>query len=99
MDFLLKYDFSNDEIEEISDKVDANLIKNILENLENVEEVIEYLFSLGITSKTLKKLFLKQIGIFFRSKDELVTVFDEYEIESIVKSLNYDVNTVDLIEF
>mgnify|MGYP006916221861 CR=1 FL=1 len=25
--------------------------------------------------------------------------FDEYEMDSILKSMNYDVNTVDLIEF
>jgi len=37
--------------------------------------------------------------MFFRTKEEIADVFDEYEIDSIIKSLNYDVNTVDLIEF
>ena len=44
-------------------------------------------------------MFIYQIGIFFRTKQEIKDVFDEYEIDSIIKSLNYDVNTIDLIEF
>ena len=46
-----------------------------------------------------QKLFINQIGFFHKTKKELVDAFDEYEIDSIVKSLNYDVNTFDMIEF
>ena len=68
-------------------------------NKDNVKKVIDYLLELGITKETLKELFIHQIGMFHRTKKELEQVFDEYEIDSIVKSLNYDVNTVDMIEF
>jgi hypothetical protein len=68
-------------------------------NKQNVKKVIEYLLELGITKETLIELLVHQIGIFHRTKKELEQVFDEYEIDSIVKSLNYDVNTVDMIEF
>ena len=64
-----------------------------------IKKVIDYLLELGITKETLKELFIHQIGMFHRTKKELEQVFDEYEIDSIVKSLNYDVNTVDMIEF
>ena len=47
----------------------------------------------------MRELFTYQIGIFHRTKGELEQVFEEYEIDSIVKSLNYDVNTIDMIEF
>ena len=40
-----------------------------------------------------------QVGLFFKSKEEIKTSFDEYEIDSIVKSLNYDVNNIELIDF
>ena len=40
-----------------------------------------------------------QVGIFFKTRAEIKSSFDEYEIDSIVKSLNYDVNNVELIDF
>ena len=33
-------------------------------------------------------MFVLQIGMFHRTKEEIVSVFDEYELESIIKSLN-----------
>ena len=54
---------------------------------------------LGVTSSAIKEMFIYQIGIFYKTKDEIRDAFDEYEIDSIVKSLNYDANTLDLIEF
>jgi len=99
MEFLLKYDLTNDDIEEITKRNDEDIIKNVVLNKKRVSEVIEYLLEIGIDKKVIKDLFMEQIGMFFRTKEEIVDVFDEYEMDSIIKSLNYDVNTVDLIEF
>jgi hypothetical protein len=99
MDFLLKYDMSSEDIEEITNRNDEAIIKNVSLNRDNVIEVIDYLLEVGVDKSVIKDLFVEQIGMFFRTKDEIADVFDEYEIESIIKSLNYDVNTVDLIEF
>ncbi len=99
MDFLLKYDMSSEDIEEITNRNDEAIIKNVSLNRDNVIEVIDYLLEVGVDKSVIKDLFVEQIGMFFRTKDEIADVFDEYEIDSIIKSLNYDVNTVDLIEF
>lgn len=99
MEFLAKYNITNAEIEQIEKMNSENTLKNIKMNSENVTSIIDYLIELGITTETLRDLFVYQIGIFFKTKSEIVRVFDEYEIDSIVKSLNYDVNTLDLIEF
>ena len=99
MMFLLDYGYSNDDINEIIHHNAESIIKNIELNKNNVCKVIDYLKEIGVTMPVIKELFIYQIGMFFRTKDEIQTVFDEYEIESIIKSLNYDVNTVDLIEF
>lgn len=40
-----------------------------------------------------------QVSLFFKTKKEIQVSFDEYELDSIVKSLNYDVNNVELIDF
>ena len=99
MDFLKEFGFSEDDINEIVSSNNSSIIQNVIMNRDNVKQVVDYLKELGVNEKSIKNLFIYQIGIFYRTKDELETVFDEYEIESIIKSLNYDVNTVDLIEF
>lgn len=99
MDFLLQYGLSGEDIEEIIRSNDEAIIKNIGMNIKNVSSVIDYLLEVGINKSVIKDLFVEQIGMFFRTKEEIQDVFDEYELDSIIKSLNYDVNTVDLIEF
>jgi len=99
MEFLLNYDFTNEDIELIKNNNSEATIKNVSMNVSNVTKVMEYLSSLGVTKETMRDLFVYQIGMFHRTKPELEQVFDEYEIDSIVKSLNYDVNTIDMIEF
>lgn len=99
MEFLMKYNLTSEEINQIEKLNSKNTLSNIKMNTKNVINIIEYLISLGISVETLKELFVHQIGIFFKTKEEIEQVFDEYEIDSIVKSLNYDVNTLDLIEF
>ena len=99
MDFLLKYNLTNEDIEEIKNRNDEAIIKNVVLNKDNVIKVIDYLLEVGVNESVIKDLFIEQIGMFFRTKEEIADVFDEYEIDSIIKSLNYDVNTVDLIEF
>ncbi len=99
MDFLTKYNFTSEDLELINKSNTEIVLKNIMMNESNVSKVVEYLSTLGVTKETLRDLFVRQIGIFHRTKAELEQVFDEYEIDSIVKSLNYDVNTIDMIEF
>ena len=99
MEFLLNCGYTEKDIDEIVANNDEGVIRNVSMNQENVVNVLNYLKELGVTDVTIKDLFLHQIGMFYRTKDEIKAVFDEYEIDSIVKSLNYDVNTIDLIEF
>jgi len=99
MDFLLNYGLTSEDIDEITKRNGEAIIKNIALNKDNVIKVIDYLLDVGVDKGVIKDLFVEQIGMFFRTKEEIADVFDEYEIDSIIKSLNYDVNTVDLIEF
>ena len=99
MDFLKKYNLTDEDIEEITKRNGESIVKNIILNKDNVIKVIDYLLEVGVNDSVIKDLFVEQIGMFFRTKEEIADVFDEYEIDSIIKSLNYDVNTVDLIEF
>ena len=99
MEFLNKYGITDGDIKEITERNGEAIVKKVVLNKANVIEVIDYLLEVGVNKSVIKDLFVEQIGMFFRTKDEIADVFDDYEIESIIKSLNYDVNTIDLIEF
>lgn len=99
MKFLEKYNFNDNDIKLIYQNNSDGIIKNINMNSNNVCLVIDYLLEIGISNDTIKDLFIHQIGIFFRRLEDIKDVFNGYEIVSIIKSLNYDVNTIDLIEF
>lgn len=99
MEFLLELGFNSNDIDDITAHNDEAIIKNVVLNQENVKQIVNYFKEIGLTTETIKDLFVLQIGMFHRTKEEIESVFDEYELESIIKSLNYDVNSVDLIEF
>jgi len=99
MKFLLEYGLTNDDINDIVNNNQEGIIKNIELNKDNVIRVVNYLKEIGVGVNIIKEMFVYQIGMFFRTKEEIQSVFDEYEMDSILKSMNYDVNTVDLIEF
>ena len=99
MDYLKELGFSESDIREILDNNYSNIIDNLILNREEVLNIIKYLFEIGIEESAIKDIFLKQVNLFFKTKDEIKESFDEYEIDSIVKSLNFDVNNIEMIDF
>ena len=99
MEFLKEQGFTDKDIKDIVDNNYENLLENVKLNHENVQSIIDYLLGIGLERETIKELFMYQIGLFFKTKEEIQTSFDEYEIDSIVKSLNFDVDNVELIDF
>ena len=99
MDFLKQLGYTDKDIIDIKNYNYDYIVENISINKENVENIIEYLISIGIERSTVKEIFMYQVGLFFKTFDEIKASFDEYEIDSIVKSLNYDVNNIELIDF
>ena len=92
MDYLKELSFSEMDIEDIKKS-------NYPYILDNLEIDIENLFEMCLEKGTIKNIFIDQVSLFFKTKKEIQMSFDEYEIESIVKSLNYDANNVELIDF
>ena len=99
MDFLLDLGFSESDIEQIKKYNFPYIIENISINKKNIIEIINYLLEIGIEKSTIKEIMMYQISLMFKTKDEIKTSFDEYEMDSVVKSLNYDANNVELIDF
>ena len=99
MEYLKEIGFSDLDIKDILDNNYQHIIENLIVNQDNVLEIANYLLSIGIEKDTIKEIFMYQISLFFKTKKEIQVCFDEYELDSIVKSLNYDVNNVELIDF
>lgn len=99
MEFLLDLGFSESDISQIKKYNYPYILENLEINKNNVISIINYLFEIGIEKNTIKEIMIYQISLFFKTKEEIQTSFDEYEMDSIVKSLNYDSNNVELIDF
>ena len=99
MDFLKQKGFTDLEIKEIIDNNYENVLINLNTNQSNVLEIVDYLLNIGVEKRTIKEIFMYQVGLFFKTKEEIEVSFDEYELESVVKSLNYDPDSVELIDF
>lgn len=99
MEFLKEIGLIDSDIQEIKDSNYQHIIDNIELNQKNVQAIIDYLVGIGLDKSTIKEIFIYQIGLFFRTKEEIQASFDEYEIDSIIKSLSYDVNNIELIDF
>lgn len=99
MEYLKEFGFTDLDIKDIINHNYEHIIGNISLNQDNVKEIISYLLQIGILKESIKEIFMFQVGLFFKTIEEIKTSFDEYEMDSIVKSLNYDVNNIELIDF
>lgn len=99
MEFLREFDYTEQDIADIIDNNYQNVIDNLILNQENIKKIINYLCEIGLEKYAIKEIFMYQVGMFFKTIEEIKISFDEYEMDSIVKSLNYDVNNIELIDF
>ena len=68
MDFLKQLGYTEQDINDIKDYNYDYTLDNIIINKEKVEDIIEYLLSIGIERNTIKEIFMYQVGLFFKSK-------------------------------
>jgi len=99
MEYLKEFGFTDLDINEIISYNYEHIIENLILNQDNIKEIIKYLLEIGILEMTIKEIFMYQVGLFFKTKNEIKISFDEYEMDSIIKSVNYDVNNIELIDF
>ena len=99
MEYLKDFGFSESDITDIKNSNDSNIIENLELNKNNIIEIVRYLFEIELERATIKDIFMEQVNLFFKTKNEIKMSFDAYEIDSIVKSLNFDANNIELIDF
>lgn len=91
MDFLKKYDLSDDDINVIKNNNYEDIINIIIYNKNNVCEVIDYLLSIGIEVPTLAQMLSDRLDLFMKSASDVKMSFDKYNISNMVTIINDDI--------
>lgn len=99
MDFLKKYNISDDDINIIVNNNYDSIINTIIYNKNSVCEVIDYLLSIGIEDDTLAQMLSDRLDLFMKSVDEVRDSFEMYNIENIVTIVNDDIANLKFLKF
>lgn len=97
MDFLKKYELTDEDITIIKNNNYENIINLIIYNKNNVCEVIDYLLSIGIETATLAQILSDRLDLFMKPVDNIRSSFDKYNIESLVTIINDDIANLKFI--
>lgn len=97
MDFLKKYNITDEDITIIKNNNYDDVINVILYNKNNVCEVIDYFLSIGIETSTLAQMLSDRLDLFMKPKDDLVKVFDKFNIDNLVTIINDDIANLKFI--
>ena len=99
MDFLKKYNISDDDINIITNNNYDNVIDAIIFNKDSVCEVVDYLLSIGIEEPTLAQMLSDRLDLFMKSVDEVRDAFDMFNIENMVTIVNDDIANLKFLSF
>lgn len=99
MDFLKKYNISEEDINIIVNNNYDNIINTIIFNKDSVCEVIDYLLSIGIEEPTLAQMLSDRLDLFMKSVDEVRDAFDMFNIENMVTIVNDDIANLKFLNF
>ena len=94
MKFLEKYDFTEEDIDELVDTTPKKIMNAIKKSQDLVEANLGYLKDLGV--KTCVDIFITFPDMFFMDHSTFKEMLDKYEKASLVEKLNANYR---LIEF
>lgn len=97
MDFLKKYDLTDEDINIIKNNNYENIINVVIYNKNNVCAVIDYLLSIGIEVPTLSQILSDRLDLFFKSVDEVKAAFEMYNVPNLVTIINDDIANLKFI--
>lgn len=91
MDFLKKYNISDEDINIISNNNYSNIINVIILNKDNVCSIIDYLLSIGIENETLAQMLSDRLDLFIKPVSEIKASFEKFNVENLVTIINDDI--------
>jgi len=97
MDFLKKYDLTDEDINIIKNNNYDSVINVIIYNKNNVCAVIDYLLSIGIEVPTLAQMLSDRLDLFLKSVDEMKVSFEKYNVSNLITIINDDIANLKFI--
>lgn len=97
MDFLKKYDLTDEDINIIRNNNYDNILNVIIYNKNNVCMVIDYLLSIGIEVPTLSQMLSDRIDLFLNSVDDVKASFEKFNVSNLVTIINDDIANLKFI--
>ena len=91
MDFLKKYNISDEDLNIIKNNNYEDVINIVIYNKNNVCDVIDYLLSIGIEIPTLSQMLSDRIDLFLKSVDDIKTDFEKFNVDNLVTIINDDI--------
>ena len=95
MDFLKELNFPTEVIKKIKDYNDKSLIFNFICSKKNVIKNIDYLRNIGV--EVIELLLIYRLELFLIDNSMLIKSFENFEISTLVKLINEDINAVNLL--
>ena len=93
IDFLIISGIKKQTIEKI--KENPSNVYDLQVNKEECIKIITFLKLIGINN--IDGLLLNSLGLFLKTKDEVVELFYKYNIQQLVNAINEDINNIDII--
>ena len=97
MDFLKKYELTDEDINIIKNNNYENIINVIIYNKNNVCEIIDYLLSIGIEVPTLAQMLSDRLDLFIQPIDYIKDAFDKFNVDNLVTIINDDIANLKFI--
>lgn len=94
MDFLVKQEFSQDEINYLEENVPSKLKKEIIKNNKLIDKNVSFLKNLGV--KNYKEIFSKYYDMFLMDYSNFKAIFQKYEVDDLIEKL---AKNMEIIEF
>ena len=91
MDFLKKYDISDDDINIIKNNNYESILSVVSYNKNNVCEVIDYLLSIGIEVPALSQMLSDRLDLFLKPVDIIRDGFEKFNVSNLVTIINDDI--------
>lgn len=97
MDFLKKYNISDEDINVIKNNNYDYIINTIIYNKNNVCSNIEYFLSIGIEVETLAQMLSDRLDLFMKSKEDLEKSFEKFNLDNLIAIINDDIANLKFI--
>lgn len=94
MNFLLEYNFNEEEIKNFCTDIPPLLYEHIVNSYKLVSKNIEFLKDLGVLN--YKEIFIKFYDLFLMDSSNFISIFNKYEHDDLVAKINAN---ADIVEF